>query len=129
EAATGKELFQFAEPDGAASMALSPSGDLIVLSTDWPGGKFVIWNHRKKMRTSIPQRATAPQASAVGLFWSPDGQSLVAEANSEAGSIFIYDTSSWKPLAQWLCPRPFGSPSSFAFGHDGAFLQFVGGTL
>jgi hypothetical protein len=125
EAATGNELFRFAESDGAKALAFSPSGEIIALSTQWPPGRFVIWNLRTKTREIIPQRSSLPNDSAFGLYWSPDGRYLIAQTGN--GMLIVYDATTLKPLAQWSSQR--GGLRNFGFEAKGGFLEFAGGRL
>jgi hypothetical protein len=48
--------------------------------------------------------------------------------NTYPASIYIYDTTTWKPIAQWDCGR-IGESSEFIFSKDGTLYQRRGNEI
>jgi hypothetical protein len=74
-----------------------------------------------KKREEIALRIPRASLSAHSMFWSPDGKWLAANVDTYPSSIVIYETATWKPVAQWPCEQIM-STSRFAFRNDGVFL-------
>jgi hypothetical protein len=56
------------------------------------------------------------------MYWSPDGKRLAAYVDTYPASIIVYETSTWKPLAQWRCGEIMAH-SEFGFDSDGTLLH------
>ena len=63
-----------------------------------------------------------------GPKWSPDGKRLAAYVDTYPASIIVYETKSWKPLAQWCCGQ-IGAHSEFVVTKDGKLLQLMEGQI
>jgi hypothetical protein len=105
----------------SASATLSPDGQKILLSI-FGQKNLVILDWKKDSRQVVPLRGPYGTLSAYGLYCSPDGTRLAAHIDN--GSIVIYETVTWKPLAQWVC-RTAGTHSDFAFDKDGTLFQIT----
>jgi hypothetical protein len=119
-----KPVFGFTEPAGAISMAISPDGRKIVLCTENPRGQLILWDVQTKVREKLPLRTPYASSSASSLYWSPDGKWLAADVDTYPSSIVIYETATWKPVAQWPCGQIMTS-SRFGFRNDGVFLELI----
>jgi WD40 repeat protein len=102
-------VLKFMEPEGAEA-DLSPDGEWIALSR-FGTEKLVLFKWRTGERKEVLLRNST---SISSVFWSPDGKRLAVYS----GSILIYDTTNWKPIAHWG-----GQGSEFSFGKDGTLYQ------
>ncbi len=116
----------FSSPHGA-SVGVSPDGQTLVLC-HWPEKRFEIWNWKKGERSQVPLRVPYASGSAYAMHWSPDGKRLAAYVDTYPDSVIIYETSGWKPLAQWTCGQ-IGSHCEFFVKQDGRLLQIMGGQI
>jgi hypothetical protein len=110
-----------------ASVGISPDGQTLVLC-HWPERKLEIWNWRSGSKTQVPLRVPYASGSAYSMHWSPDGKRLAAYVDTYPASIIVYETASWKPLAQWCCGQ-IGGHSEFVVRRDGKLLQLMGGQI
>jgi hypothetical protein len=106
---------------GGASVGLSPDGQTLVLNA-WPDYELQIWRWRTGEKKAVPLRVPYGASSAYALVWSPDGKKLAAYVGSYPPSIIVYETTTWKPLAQWRCGE-IGASSEFEFSTRGTLLQ------
>jgi len=109
--------FKFEEKDGAYA-DLSPDGELIALSR-FGTEKLVLFKWRTGERREVVLRTSN---GFYSVLWSPDEKRLAAYVDTYPASVVIYDTSSWKPIAQWQCGK-IGFGSEFSFGSDGLLYQ------
>jgi WD40 repeat protein len=123
ESGRDQPAFRFSSPHGA-TVGISPDGQTLVLShrsekklelLDWRSGK----------RSQFPLRGPYASGSAYSLNWSPDGKRLAAYVDTYPASIIVYETKTWKPLAQWCCGKIM-SRSEFVVNQDGKLLQLMG---
>ena len=102
-------------------VGLSPDGKELVLSV-FGEGNLRIWNWRTGGTREVPLRTPYASGNAYSLYWSPDGSRLAAYIDTYPDSIVVYNTSTWKPLAQWCCGAIM-SDSKFGVSKDGVLLQ------
>lgn len=126
ELGSNQPALSFSTPDGA-SVGISPDGQTLVLC-HWPGKTLEIWNWKKGERLQVPLRVPYSSGSAYSMHWSPEGKRLAAYVDTYPASVVIYETSSWKPLAQWACGH-IGSHCEFFVKQDGRLLQIIGGQI
>lgn len=100
---------------------ISADGKLIALSTFGHRG-LVLYDWRAEQRKEVPLRVPYASGSAYSMFWSPDGKRLAAYVDTYPASIIVYETSTWKPLAQWRCGEVMAH-SEFGFDGDGTLLH------
>jgi WD40 repeat protein len=92
--------------------------------------KLVVYDWQHSERKEFPLRTPYGSMSALSMCWSPDGKRLAAKVDSASSfySVIIYDTDSWKPIADW--PSGFvGSSSVLAFSKNGRLFQLMGGEI
>jgi hypothetical protein len=126
ESGNDKPVYEFVEPE-AANVGLSPDGQTIIMS-EFGDNTFSLLEWRTGKRKVVPLRGASGASSAYSMYWSPDGKRLAAYIDSYPASILVYDTATWKPLAQWCCDE-IGGSSKFAFATDGLFLQKRGNDI
>ena len=126
EADKDQPLRRFVEP-GLTAAGISPDGQQIALSR-CPEKGLVIYNWQTDQRKEVPLRLPSAASAAYRLYWAPDGKRVAAVVNGFPPSVFIYDASTWKPIAQWNCLRQ-GEMPSFSFTKDGVLLQLRGADL
>jgi hypothetical protein len=117
EAGKNEPALKFVEPEGA-NADLSPDGEWIALSR-FGTEKLVLFKWRTGERREVHLRNSQ---SVDSVYWSPDGKRLAAYVDTYPASIILYDTTSWKPIAQWNCGK-IGQGSDFSFGSDGILYQ------
>jgi hypothetical protein len=110
---------KFTEPEGAYA-DISPDGEQIGLSR-FGSENLVLFKWRTGERREVRLRNSQ---SINSVYWSPDGKRLAAYVDTYPPSIIIYDTTSWKPIAQWGCGR-IGQSSEFSFGKGGTLYQIL----
>lgn len=127
--ATDKDapVFQFTEPAGASCIGVSPDGQKIVLNA-FRQRKFVVYDWKLGERKEFPLRTPYASSSAYSMCWSPDGKRLAAHVDTYPSSIIIYETTTWKPIAQWKCGA-IGSNSEFVFNKEGNLFQVMDGEI
>ena len=120
EADQNSPACRFMEPEDCGS-GISADGRLISLS---PFGRkcLVLYDWRAGQRKEVPLRVPYASGSAYSMYWSPDGTRLAAYVDTYPASIVIYETSMWKPLAQWCCGRIM-EHSEFGFDKSGLLLH------
>ena len=117
EADKNEPALKFGEQEGADA-DLSPDGEWIALSR-FGRENLVLFKWRTGERKEIRLRNSQ---GTYSVYWSPDGRRLAAYVDTYPASIIIYDTTSWKPIAEWDCGR-IGQGSEFCFGKDGTLYQ------
>jgi len=123
EGGTNNSAAQFTEAQGAFAN-LSPDGEMIALSR-FGRKELVLLRWRTGERKEIPLRNSQ---GAYAVYWSADGKRMAVYVDTYPASIYIYDTTTWKPIAQWGCGR-IGESSEFIFGTDGALFQIRGNEI
>src|SRR6185369_5936296 len=98
ESGKDEPALRFSSPHGA-SVGISPDGQTLVLC-HWPAKKFEVWNWRNDTKSQVPLRVPYASGSAYSMHWSLDGTRLAAYVDTYPASIIVYETKSWKPLAQ-----------------------------
>ena len=129
ESGKDEPVFRFSNPSTyGASVGISTDGQMLALN-HWPDNKLEVWDWRKGKKTVVPLRVPYAAHSAYSLLWSPDGKHLAAYVDTyHHGSIVVYETMNWKPLAHWPCAQ-MGSSSDFFFYKDGSLLQMHGAEI
>ncbi len=99
---------------------ISADGRLIVFS---PFGRRVLalFDWRAGQRHEVPLRLPYASHGTHSTYWSPDGKRLAAYVDSYPASIVVYETTAWKPLAQWRCGET-GADSEVGFDSRGNLL-------
>lgn len=120
-------VYQFTEPAGADCMGISADGQRIALNS-FGQSKLVIYDWQRGERKEFPLRRPYASNSAYSLCWSPDGQQLAAFVDTYPCNIIIYDTTFFKPIANWPCGA-IGSTSIFAFNKEGRLFQMMDGVI
>ena len=110
----------FVEPAISGS-GISADGRLIALST-FGRRDLVLYDWRAERRQEVPLRVPYAAGSAYSMFWSPDGKRLAAYVDTYPASIVVYETTTWKPLAQWRCGEIMAH-SEFGFDNSGTLLH------
>ena len=120
EADQNSPACRFVEPEDCGS-GISADGRFISLS---PFGRkcLVLYDWRADQRKEVPLRAPYASGSAESMYWSPDGTRLAAYVDTYPASIVIYETTTWKPLAQWCCGQIM-EHSEFGFDRSGLLLH------
>ena len=118
--------FQFVEPSGAKNIALSADGARLAICLNDPPGGFIIRDLHSKERKEISLPAISPGIYSV--LWSPDGKTIAARVGGGSSSVVLYDTVTWKPLAQWQFGHP-GTMSALGFENDGTLVGLIAGDL
>jgi WD40 repeat protein len=116
--------FRFTETNGASCAAISPDNQKIVVN-GFGYRKLIIYDLQRSEREEFPLR-TPLSSSAYALHWSPNGKRLAACINTYPASVLIYETTSWKPIAEWACGA-IGTGCEFVFNKDGTLFQLMGG--
>ena len=113
-----KPAFKFEEKENV-SVDLSPDGEWIAM------GRFGIDKLKLfKWRTDEKKEVRLRNLQGIDVaLWSPDGKRL-AGYNYFQHSVIFYDTTSWKPIAQWGCGTD-GSASEFSFGTNGVLYHIL----
>lgn len=124
ESGKNEPSLQFSRSNGA-SVDISPDGEVLALCQR---KQLEIWNWKKGEKLRVPLRVPYASGSAYSMCWSPDGKRLAAYVDTYPASIIIYETKSWKPLAQWCCGQ-IGSHSQFVVKQDGTLLQLMDGRI
>jgi WD40 repeat protein len=127
ETAKDEPVFHFAEPEGASSIALSPDGQRIILNA-FGQRKLVVYAWRRGERSEFPLRIPYASSSAYSMCWSPDGKRLAADIDTYPSSLIIYETSTWKPIADWPCGA-IGTASEYVFNKQGTLFQLIDGEV
>lgn len=125
ESGKNKPSLRFNEPQAdGANADLSPDGEQIALSK-FGTSDLILLNWRTNQRKEI-HLPNSPGTYSV--YWSPDGKRLAAYVDTYPASIYIYDTKTWKPIAQWKCGK-IGEYSEFLFQKNGTLLQIRGNEI
>jgi|GEM_PF-4542644 len=112
------------EDTDAMSVDVSPDGDWLAICKFGTTNLCLLkWRTGEKKEIALQ----APNSIASAL-WSPDGKWLVARVDSWPESIIVYETSNWKPIAHWECPKP-GIYYEYFFGNNGTLYQVRGNEL
>lgn len=122
--ANDEPVAYFTEPEEVVSLAVSPAGRKIALSTYSPGSNLILWNVQTKTQEELPLRIPYASRSAIAMYWSPDGKWLAANVDTYPPSIVIYETAAWKPVARWPCEQVM-TAARFGFRNDGVFLELM----
>jgi WD40 repeat protein len=117
----------FVEAEGTRCAAISPDGQTIVLNA-FGQKKLVVHDWTRGKRRELPLRTPYASSSAYGLWWSPDSKKLAAYIDTYPATLILYETASWKPIANWPCGA-IGSSSEFAFTKDGVLFQLMDGQV
>ena len=119
-------VLEFAELN-LSGISISPDGRQIAFSV-FGRKTLYIYDWRAGHIREVPLRCPYAASSAYALYWSPDGKLLAANVNTYQNAIVIYDTTAWKPLAQWDCGA-LGPPLSYVFTKSGLLVQLRGAEL
>ena len=117
----------FTEPAGADCMAMSADGQRIALNS-FGQNKLVVCDWQRGGRKEFALRTPYASNSACSLCWSPDGERLAAFVDTYPCNIIIYDTTFFKPIANWPCGA-IGSTSIFGFNKEGRLFQMMDGVI
>jgi hypothetical protein len=110
-----------------SAVGLSADGRRIALS----GGrekKLVMYDWQADERKEVPLRLPYAGSCAYALYWAPDGKRVAAVVDGYPPSVFVYDSSTWKPIAQWSC-LGMGEMPNFTFTKDGVLVQLRGAEI
>jgi hypothetical protein len=120
-------VFHSAKPDGIDCAAMSPDNQRIVM-TSFGSKKLIVYDWQHGRRKEFPLRTPYPSGSAGALFWSPDGTKLAAYIDSDPATVIVYETTLWRPIANWPCGAS-GSRSLFGFNKAGVLFQMIDGEV
>jgi WD40 repeat protein len=119
--------FRFTETNEASCAAISPDNQRIVIN-GFGWRKLIVYDWQRSKREEFPLRTPYASSSAYALYWSPNGNRLAAYIDTYPSSVVIYETTSWKPIANWPCGA-IGSGSEFVFNSDGILFQLMDGQV
>jgi hypothetical protein len=108
---------EFTEKEGADAN-LSPDGEWISLS-QFANESLILFRWRTGERKEVQLRNSRWTYS---VRWTPDQKKLAAHVDTYPSSVIVYDTTSWKPIAQWNCGR-IGERSEFILNPQGVLYQ------
>jgi WD40 repeat protein len=117
----------FSEPAEVTCIAISPDNQRIVLS-GFGQKTLVVHTWQRGERREFRLRTPYASASACSLCWSPDGRCLAADVDTYPSSVIIYETATWKPIADWPCGA-VGSGSEYVFTKKGRLFQLIDGAV
>lgn len=107
-------------------IGISPDGHYIGMCR-YGQNNLELYDWRSDQRRSVRLQLPDRDASVYGIHWSPDGKLLAANVSAFfAQSVVLYETTGWKPLAQWDCAA---TASSLAFTRQGTLVYFSGAEL
>jgi WD40 repeat protein len=128
EVATGVELLRqkFPGRDNGASLALSPDGAIVALSSGPNTRNLFVWRWQA---AEEPRDLKTPRNFGRGVAFAPDGKLLLADCNERSPTVFLWDVGDGRLLHKLELPDHENyRHTHVAFSPDGKTIAASGTT-